>query len=55
MKTDIFLAAITSRRNLRFIYGLKEILIEPYYISTNDYSGHGDCFISLAMIPALAE
>ena len=33
MKTDIFLSAIISRRNLRFIYGFKEILIEPYYLS----------------------
>ena len=32
MKTEIFLTAINSRNNLRFIYGLKEILIEPYYI-----------------------
>ena len=33
MKTDIFLSAIINRRNLRFIYGFKEILIEPYYLS----------------------
>lgn len=33
MKTDIFLSAIINRKNLRFIYGLKEILIEPYYLS----------------------
>ncbi len=33
MKTDIFSAAITNRSNLRFLYNLQEILIEPYYIS----------------------
>jgi len=33
MKTDIFSAAIYSRSNLRFLYGLQEILIEPYYIT----------------------
>jgi len=33
MKTDIFLNAIRNRNNLRFIYGLQEILIEPYYIT----------------------
>jgi hypothetical protein len=33
MKTDIFSAAIYSRSNLRFLYDLKEILIEPYYIT----------------------
>ncbi len=38
MKTDIFTAAIYSRSNLRFLYGLQEILIEPYYI-TRERSG----------------
>jgi hypothetical protein len=33
MKTEIFLSAINNRNNLRFIYGLQEILIEPYYIA----------------------
>ena len=33
MKTDIFSAAIYSRSNLRFLYDLQEILIEPYYIT----------------------
>jgi hypothetical protein len=38
MKTDIFSAAIYSRSNLRFLYELQEILIEPYYI-TRERSG----------------
>ena len=38
MKTDIFSAAIYSRSNLRFLYDLQEILIEPYYI-TRERSG----------------
>ncbi len=38
MKTDIFSAAITNRSNLRFLYNLQEILIEPYYI-TRERSG----------------
>jgi hypothetical protein len=38
MKTDIFSAAIHSRSNLRFLYDLQEILIEPYYI-TRERSG----------------
>ena len=33
MKTDIFSAAIQNRSNLRFLYDLQEILIEPYYIT----------------------
>lgn len=33
MKTEIFLSAIKNRNNLRFIYCLNEILIEPYYIT----------------------
>ncbi len=38
MKTDIFSAAIYSRSNLRFLYDLQEILIEPYYL-TRERSG----------------
>jgi len=33
MKTDIFLAAIQKRNNIRFLYNLREILIDPYYIT----------------------
>jgi len=33
MKTDIFLSAIHKRSNIRFLYNLKEILIDPYYVS----------------------
>ena len=32
MKTEIFKSAIKNRNRLRFLYGLNEILIEPYYI-----------------------
>lgn len=35
MKTDIFILAIRSRKNLQFLYGLKEINLEPYYIAKN--------------------
>jgi hypothetical protein len=32
MKTEIFKSAIKNRNSLRFLYGLNEIFIEPYYI-----------------------
>ncbi len=35
MKTDIFIQAIRKRNNLQFLYGLKEVNLEPYYISKN--------------------
>jgi len=35
MKTDIFIQAIRKRNNLRFLYGLEEINLEPYYITKN--------------------
>jgi hypothetical protein len=38
MKTNIFLTAIKNRNNLKFLYGLTEIMIEPYYI-TRENSG----------------
>jgi hypothetical protein len=38
MKTNIFLTAIKNRNNLQFLYGLTEIMIEPYYI-TRENSG----------------
>lgn len=38
MKTDIFLNAIRKRNNIRFLYGLQEVFLEPYYIS-RDRSG----------------
>ncbi len=34
MKTEIFKSAIKNRNRLRFIYGLDEFLIEPYYLMT---------------------
>ncbi len=33
MKTEIFTSAIYNRNKIRFIYGLNEILLDPYYIS----------------------
>ncbi len=33
MKSDIFITAIRNRNYLRFLYGLQEIYIEPYYIA----------------------
>ena len=33
MKTNIFLTAIKNRNNLKFLYGLTEIIIEPYYVA----------------------
>ncbi|OGU62289.1 MAG: hypothetical protein A2V66_09205 [Ignavibacteria bacterium RBG_13_36_8] len=35
MKSKIFSMAISNRQRIRFIYGLKEIILEPYYISVN--------------------
>lgn len=32
MKTEIFSSAIYNRNKIRFVYGLNEILLEPYYI-----------------------
>jgi hypothetical protein len=33
MKSEIFIQAITKRNNLRFLYELEEINLEPYYIT----------------------
>jgi len=35
MKTDIFLEAMLKRKKLQFLYGLDEVTLDPYYISTN--------------------
>jgi hypothetical protein len=34
MKTEIFSSAIYNRNKIRFLYGLNEVLLEPYYIMT---------------------
>ncbi|HSP88941.1 MAG TPA: hypothetical protein VLN45_12470 [Ignavibacteriaceae bacterium] len=34
MKTEIFASAICNRNKIKFLYGLNEILLEPYYIMT---------------------
>lgn len=33
MKTEIFKSAIKNRNSVKFLYGLNETMIEPYYIS----------------------
>ncbi len=33
MKTEIFKSAIKNRNRVRFIYGMTETMIEPYYIA----------------------
>jgi hypothetical protein len=33
MKTEIFETAIKNRNRLSFLYGLNEVLLEPYYIT----------------------
>ncbi len=35
MKSELFAKAILSRKRVRFIYGLEEIILEPYFISKN--------------------
>jgi hypothetical protein len=32
MKTEIFSSAICKRNKIKFLYGLNEVLLEPYYI-----------------------
>ena len=38
MKSEIFQSAIKTRKRIRFLYGLDEVILEPYYIS-NDKRG----------------
>ncbi len=33
MKSEIFAKAILSRKRVRFIYNLDEVILEPYFIS----------------------
>lgn len=35
MKSIIFTSAILNRNRIKFLYGLTEIIIEPYYITRN--------------------
>lgn len=35
MKSELFANAIVNRKRVRFIYGLNEVILEPYYISKN--------------------
>ncbi|MFO7446066.1 MAG: hypothetical protein R6W90_06840 [Ignavibacteriaceae bacterium] len=38
MKTEIFSLAILKRNKIKFLYGLNEVVIDPYYI-TRERSG----------------
>lgn len=38
MKTKIFSEAISNRNQIRFLYGVNEVILEPYYI-TRDKNG----------------
>jgi hypothetical protein len=33
MKTQIFSEAISKRNQIKFLYGLDEVVLEPYYIT----------------------
>ncbi len=33
MKSEIFSSAISNRNKIRFLYGMNEIQLDPYYIS----------------------
>jgi len=35
MKTNIFNSAISNRSKIRFLYGMEEVILEPYYVSIN--------------------
>ncbi|GAB4130316.1 MAG: hypothetical protein Fur0015_04180 [Ignavibacteriales bacterium] len=35
MKSEIFFNAIRNRKRLKFIYGFREIILEPYYVTMN--------------------
>jgi len=35
MKSQIFLSAINRRRKVQFLYGIMEIILDPYYITRN--------------------
>jgi len=35
MKTLLFSSAIINRNRVRFLYGMDEVTLEPYYISRN--------------------
>lgn len=35
MKTLLFSSAIINRNRVKFLYGMSEVVLEPYYISRN--------------------
>jgi hypothetical protein len=37
MKSFLFSKAIINRNRIRFLYGLEEVILEPYFISRNKF------------------
>jgi hypothetical protein len=35
MKTNLFADAIKNRNKLRFLYNLNEVVLDPYYVTTD--------------------
>lgn len=35
MKSEIFFNAIKNRNKIKFLYGFREIILEPYYVTVN--------------------
>jgi hypothetical protein len=35
MKTNLFADAIKNRNKLKFLYDLEEVMLDPYYLTTN--------------------
>ncbi len=35
MKSNIFINAIVNRNSIRFLYGLNEITVDPYFVLAN--------------------
>jgi len=34
MKSEIFSTAISNRNRIKFLYGMNEVMLDPYFIST---------------------
>lgn len=39
MKSQIFNSAIYKRNKIRFLYGMEEIVMEPYFVTTDRSGG----------------
>ena len=37
MKTQIFSEAISKRNQIKFLYGLNEVVLEPYYLTRDKF------------------